>query len=87
MVRVTILHGWFQEVLEEMPDDPVRLQMLLHHRDKQLDELAERFKEGMVSHDQIHRHTATSPRFEVVYRLFFCVDISTQRTLVKLKLL
>ena len=46
MVRVTILHGWFQEVLEEMPDDPVRLQMLLHHRDKQLDELAERFKEG-----------------------------------------
>jgi len=38
-----------QEVLEEMPDDPVRLQMLLHHRDKQLDELAERFKEGMKS--------------------------------------
>ena len=35
-----------QEVLEEMPEDPVRLQMLLHHRDKQLDDLAERFKDG-----------------------------------------
>eukprot|EP00438_Fugacium_kawagutii_P007737 Skav221237 [mRNA] locus=scaffold1045:24797:29540:- [translate_table: standard] len=28
-----------------MPEDPVRLQLLLHHRDKQLDEMAERFKE------------------------------------------
>lgn len=27
-----------------MPEDPVRLQLLLHHRDKQLDEMAERFK-------------------------------------------
>ena len=35
-----------QGLLEEMPDDPVRLQLLLHHRDKQLDDLSERFKVG-----------------------------------------
>ena len=45
---VKLVRFFLQETLAEMPDDPVRLQLLLHHRDKQLDELAERFKEQQM---------------------------------------
>lgn len=41
-------------LLEEMPDDPVRLQLLLHHRDKQLDDLSENFKELQKDLDTAH---------------------------------